>query len=57
MKKQQKRILQVSICALLAVAVLSIMYLMTSKSPQNQTAIKTDSDRVSSAQAKAPKKA
>ena len=57
MKKQQKRILQVSICALLAVAFLSIMYLMTSKSPENQTAIQADSDRVSSAQAKAPKKA
>ena len=59
MKKQQKSIYKVSIYALAAVTILSIVYLMTSKSPENLTAIKTDSDRVSSAepQAKPPKKA
>jgi len=59
MKKQNKKILQISIGALLAIAILSIVYLMSSKSPENQTAIKTDSTRVSSAQpqAKEPKKA
>jgi HEAT repeat protein len=57
MKKQNKKILKISICALLAIGILSIVYLMSSKSPENQTAIKTDPDRVSTAQAKAPKKA
>jgi HEAT repeat protein len=56
MKKRPKKIFQVSIYALLAVTLFSIVYLMTSKSPENQTAIKTDSDRVSSAQPQAPKK-
>ena len=50
MKKQQKRILQVSICALVAVTILCIVYLTTSKSPESRTAVKTDSDKVSSAQ-------
>ncbi|MBT8368466.1 MAG: HEAT repeat domain-containing protein [Deltaproteobacteria bacterium] len=62
MKTQPKRILQVSICALLAVAIFSIVYRMTSTSPENQAAIQTESaKKVTPAQplpqAEAPKKA